>query len=86
MGWQTRVEDGRVQLWLSWPLPGGWVCGEPVEGLPGGYSCGMPVESEPCPLHPPLPTTEPSAPPQADAERGSGSSVSRPEAAGVNGD
>jgi hypothetical protein len=47
---QTRVVDGRVELWLPIPLLGGWVCGEPDdEGI--GDVCGITVESEPCPVH-----------------------------------
>jgi hypothetical protein len=47
---QSRLNNGRLELWLPMPLPGGWVCGEPDDGKPDGV-CGMPVESEPCDLH-----------------------------------
>jgi len=30
-------------VWMSYPLPGGYVCG----------ACGMPTESEPCAEHQP---------------------------------
>jgi hypothetical protein len=49
---QTRVVDGRVELWLPLPPPGGWVCGEPVADEMG--YCGVPVESEPCMVHHPV--------------------------------
>jgi hypothetical protein len=49
---QVRLVDGRLELWLPFPLPGGWVCGEPDDSTEDGM-CGYPVESEPCPVHHP---------------------------------
>lgn len=49
---QVRFEDGRLEMFLPWPLPGGWVCAEPDDTRPDGM-CGMPIESEPCTTHHP---------------------------------
>lgn len=53
---QTRLIDGRLELWLPLPLPGGWVCGEPDDAQPDGM-CGMPIESESCNVHHPVEDT-----------------------------
>jgi hypothetical protein len=44
---QVRIVDGRPEIWLPYPSPGGWVCAEPDTTTPDGM-CGTPTESEPC--------------------------------------
>lgn len=63
MSAQNRAVNGRLELWLPLPLPGGWVCGEPDDTRPDGV-CGMPIESEPCTDHHPDP--DPDAPDGTD--------------------
>lgn len=51
------------EVWDSSVAPGGLVCavrvsaGEPGFDRPEGRVCGRPVESEPCPEHPPAPSS-----------------------------
>lgn len=42
---QTRVRDGRLEMWP--PYAGGWACAETDPRRPGGI-CGRSVEDEPC--------------------------------------
>lgn len=49
---QIKLIDGRAEMWMPFPLPGGWVCAEPDDNADDGM-CGMPVESEPCNIHHP---------------------------------
>lgn len=52
MARQIRLTDGRAEMWLPFPLPGGWVCAEPDDATQDGM-CGMPVEDVPCTIHHP---------------------------------
>lgn len=52
MGSRIREVQGRLEMWLQFPLHVGWVCAEPDDSTQDGM-CGMPVESEPCNIHHP---------------------------------
>lgn len=48
----VREVDGRLEVWINDPPPGGWVCAEPINNTPEGM-CGMPIEDTPCTIHHP---------------------------------
>jgi len=59
--------DGRPSLWISDPMPGGWICAEP-DGRCADGICGDPIESEPCQRHGPPRVCNHSAPYTVDTD------------------
>lgn len=49
---RIQLVGGRLEVWVSDPHPGGYVCAEPNPNVRGGI-CRMPVEDVPCTIHHP---------------------------------